>query len=1055
MARPSYSAPFAAIKRALPLPTLLASLGVDVPEGGRSASPSSAPKVCCFLPTHSEKTPSCAVHADHFHCYGCGGHGDAFDAFQAVTGADFGTALRDLARRAGVTLEMSEEDRAHYERARRRHNVCKVAAAVAEEAFRDPQTGAPAREFLAARGITAETAQKCHVGYDPSWEGVKAAAVERGVSVEQLQDAGLWVESKATPGTFHDVLGKCVVFPFYEAGSVVSLKGRGVEKKKHAMLAGGDDRKPPALYHPDGTLPRRGATVVLVEGETDALTIQQAAWALELDVHVACIHGASTPAEDVAEELAQVSSVVLFPDDDEAGKKSRDRLGLALGEKLRVGYLPYRNGDVVRGKDPNDLLQALIREVGDAEGGRAAFNDLLNAGVRDADPYITILVEELASEGRDQVARVALARARIAPVLAGMTPLARGAVMAGVAKKLKLQQRQLSAEVTAYLGRQRTAAEGDAESEATARSRAELATHLEQLVTPLYSDRNGAAKLALWSKTRNDVFEVPLARRPDVIAAFTIEVGDVVEWVCDRVPTIEPSRAEDYLVRVLQSWSGRSPSFSGLTLLGEGVHCLPSGRVLIIDGALAVERDLDGTMAQMRHPIIEDKYLVKPHYSAKPWIAWDLEQLQAPLTYTPAQVFELLKEQLEKGWRWRDEIDATFHALQMFALVLGTLWRRKPLVHVAAPTRSGKSRLTTGFYSGRIKGMPGWLPTAFLASDLSSAGAVSRLGNTALTLVVDEFESDEAKKRIDEVLRLIRSAMLGAGGTIRGTQTGGWREQSLDCPMTTSAIQLLDKQADANRFLVTELAHAENVKPPEQVVRDLIRQHGVNPQEMRRTIVIGLLDHLEALQDAYDELAEHELVASSEARYLENFLPACAVAKVIGLDALDLLQKLVAAHQIDRDEIEAESDGRRLMRTLLYNPFPITTSKGREDVCIARLLGEARTAGVDLKTYGIWTSGAPKTERELLHVNFASAKGPVLRSTDFTDWSEKRLGRVAREAPGCLKEDKTRACIPRADGKGYDRPRLATFNVQELLTGTGCYDPPPDPEEPWAEGEAR
>jgi len=1055
MGRPSHSTPFAAIKRALPLPTLLASLGIAVPEGGRSASPSSAPKICCFLPTHSEKTPSCAVYEDHFWCFGCGTGGDIFDAYQARMGADFGTTLRELAGRAGVELQLSDEDREYYERARRRHEVCKVAAATTEAAFQDPDVGAPARRFMEERGITAETATKCRIGYDPSWEGVRTAAVEQGVSVEQLQDAGLWVESKAEPGTFHDVLGKCVVFPFYEAGSVVFLKGRGVERKKHAALAGGDDRRPPVLYHPDGKLPRRGAVVVLVEGEADAVTVQQAAWALGLEAHVACIHGASTSPEDVADELKHTGSVVLFHDDDEAGRRSRDRLGLALGEKLRVGYLPYVVGDTRRGKDPNDLLQTLIREEGDADRGRTAFAELLQAGVRDARPYIDALVEEVAAEARDQVARVDLARARVVPVLAAMSTTARAAVLAGVAKKLKLQQGTIKAEVTAYLGRQRNRGEEESEGEAAARNLAELTGQLERIVTPLFYVRNGTVKLSLWSKTRRESFEVQTARRADIVAALAADTGDIISWVCDRVPTIEPSKVEDYVYRAVQAWTGRVPPRTGFTEVGEGVQSLPSGRVLIIDGQAQFLRERDGSMAPIDHPVVDDTHYVNPHTTGRPWLKWSLEHLQAPLVYTPARVVDLLEEQLQKAWRWKNEVDATFHALMPMALVLSTLWRRKPLVHVAAPTRSGKSRLTTGFYSGQIKGMPGWLPTAFLASDLSSAGAVGRLGNTALTLIVDEFESDEAQKRITEVLRLIRSAMLGAGGTLRGTQTGGWREQSLDVAMLTSAIQLFDKQADANRFLVTELAHADNVKPPEQVVRDLIRQHGVDPQEMRRTVVMGLLDHLEALQDAYDELAEHETVSAIEARHIENFLPVCAVAKVVGRDAVALLQRLVAAHQIDREETEAESDDKRLMRTLLWTPFSVSTSNGREDISIGELLKEARTTTVDLKKYGIWTSGDPKADRELLHVNFTAIKGAVLRMTPFADWSEKRLVRVARETPGCQKDDQTRACVRREDGKGYARPRLVTFNVQELLAGLGSYDPGPAPDEEWSEGQAR
>lgn len=63
----------------------------------------------CPLPTHEETTPSFTVYPDdnHFHCYGCGAHGDVLDLHQLAHG--FGEdekwwALVSLARERGVEL---------------------------------------------------------------------------------------------------------------------------------------------------------------------------------------------------------------------------------------------------------------------------------------------------------------------------------------------------------------------------------------------------------------------------------------------------------------------------------------------------------------------------------------------------------------------------------------------------------------------------------------------------------------------------------------------------------------------------------------------------------------------------------------------------------------------------------------------------------------------------------------------------------------------------------------------------------------------------------------
>lgn len=39
-------------------------------------------KICC--PYHKEKTPSCIVSGDYYHCFGCGKHGDSKDLIEKL-----------------------------------------------------------------------------------------------------------------------------------------------------------------------------------------------------------------------------------------------------------------------------------------------------------------------------------------------------------------------------------------------------------------------------------------------------------------------------------------------------------------------------------------------------------------------------------------------------------------------------------------------------------------------------------------------------------------------------------------------------------------------------------------------------------------------------------------------------------------------------------------------------------------------------------------------------------------------------------------------------------
>ncbi len=85
-------------------------------------------KGCC--PFHGEKTPSLYVYDDHFHCFGCGAHGDAISFVMQSEGAGFMEAVERLAGEAGLDVPKPVPDAAE----RRRldlHGVLEAAAAPA------------------------------------------------------------------------------------------------------------------------------------------------------------------------------------------------------------------------------------------------------------------------------------------------------------------------------------------------------------------------------------------------------------------------------------------------------------------------------------------------------------------------------------------------------------------------------------------------------------------------------------------------------------------------------------------------------------------------------------------------------------------------------------------------------------------------------------------------------------------------------------------------------------------------------------------------------------
>jgi CHC2 zinc finger/Toprim domain len=59
-------------------------------------------KICC--PFHADRTPSLHVYDDHFHCFGCGAHGDHVDWLMIAEGLSHSQALETLQNWKGRTL---------------------------------------------------------------------------------------------------------------------------------------------------------------------------------------------------------------------------------------------------------------------------------------------------------------------------------------------------------------------------------------------------------------------------------------------------------------------------------------------------------------------------------------------------------------------------------------------------------------------------------------------------------------------------------------------------------------------------------------------------------------------------------------------------------------------------------------------------------------------------------------------------------------------------------------------------------------------------------------
>ncbi|WP_237212820.1 DNA primase [Falsiroseomonas oryziterrae] len=330
-------------------------------------------KACC--PFHGEKTPSFYVYDDHFHCFGCGAHGDAITFVMRAEGASFPEAVERLAAEAGLEVpKPTPEAAAREKRARDLHGVLEAACAAFQRRLRLPE-GADGLAYLKRRGLSDATIAGFGLGWSGGGRGAIAADLKaEGITQEQLAEAGL-IRAREGDGEgrsegFTDLFFNRVMFPIRDRrGRMISFGGRvlgdGVPKyvngpetvlfKKRSSLYALDLAKEGAF---------RGGTVVAVEGYMDVIALHQAGF-----TGAVAPLGTALTAEQLEELWRLTPEPVLCFDGDAAGARAAARaaetaLPLVTVERtLRFVTLP-------NGEDPDTLL---------LKGGSRAFEALLKA----------------------------------------------------------------------------------------------------------------------------------------------------------------------------------------------------------------------------------------------------------------------------------------------------------------------------------------------------------------------------------------------------------------------------------------------------------------------------------------------------------------------------------------------------------------------------------------------------------------------------------------------------------------------------------------------------
>jgi hypothetical protein len=285
--------------------------------------------------------------------------------------------------------------------------------------------------------------------------------------------------------------------------------------------------------------------------------------------------------------------------------------------------------------------------------------------------------------------------------------------------------------------------------------------------------------------------------------------------------------------------------------------------------------------------------------------------------YEESRSLELLQAAADPAWRRRvvDDLLGLFSlwdnwtapssvevgAGLVMASWVQTLWKFRPHVCIAGPSDCGK----TTFIGTAMKGMFNGLYAPMQKT--TEAGVRQKIRNTAMIMALDEFEGDENRKSI---LDLLRTSTRGEVSSPRGTASGKGQEYGLKHIVWTSGIETgLTEGADKNRFISLDLKSVDlsNTNRKKLVVPPTAYLHDLGERAAAAAVYT-----IREARDIAERIAATVRVEGVDTRYIEGFaVPASMLAMNYGGtvdDACENVRSWIEDREIRRDKVSDEEE---------------------------------------------------------------------------------------------------------------------------------------------------
>src|SRR5712675_1983589 len=303
-----------------------------------------------LCPFHKEKSPSFNVNPGRqiFHCFGCHKGGDVFTFVKEYENIGFVDAVRRLAERAKIPLEL-DQNPAEQQSRHLKDELLAIHEQITQRwqnALANEAGGQSARDYLAKRGVSEEAIKLFRLGAAPdAWDDTVNWAKSKNYELPLVEKAGLIIQ-KSEADRYYDRFRGRLMFPICdEQGRVVGFSGRvlsGDEKTakyvnspetpifiKSKVFFGLDKSKRPLLD---------AESAIICEGQLDLIACFMAGVQ-----NIVAPQGTAFTDQHARIIKRYAAEVVLCFDSDEAGQnaavRSLDHL-LASGLAVRVAVVP-------------------------------------------------------------------------------------------------------------------------------------------------------------------------------------------------------------------------------------------------------------------------------------------------------------------------------------------------------------------------------------------------------------------------------------------------------------------------------------------------------------------------------------------------------------------------------------------------------------------------------------------------------------------------------------------------------------------------------------------